>query len=324
MISRLTLLLFSSLLLTACHSDKITFEKVQVSKTDPAQLYINDNKNTELYYLKYIPKTDIKGVLVVLPSGGEPTEDLIKQIELPKLAAKNGIMTIIPSINWGFENRTEAFLFLDQIFEEIINEYHVPKDKFILGGLSNGGMISIGYAEKSVKQPNSTYIKPMGIFGLDTPLDKAYLYTYCEREIKRNFSPAGVNEAKWMLNSYNTTYGGSPSEFPEKYIEASLYSYGVEHGGNAQYLKNTPIRMYTDLDVDWLMNERQRDLNDWNGSDIIAMINELKIMGNTDANVIVTMGKGVRLDGRKHPHSWSIMDNTDCMNWILKLMNKEA
>jgi len=84
-----------------------------------------------------------------------------------------------------------------------------------------------------------------------------------------------------------------------------------------------PIRMYTDLDVDWLMNERQRDLNDWNGNDIIAMINALKIMGNPNAHVNVTMGKGIRLDGRKHPHSWSIMDNNDCMDWILSLMQNE-
>ena len=76
----------------------------------------------------------------------------------------------------------------------------------------------------------------------------------------------------------------------------------------------------TDLDVNWLMNERRRDLYDWNGTDIVAMINDLKLMGNKDANVIITMGKGIKLDGTKHPHSWSIMENKDCFNWIEKLM----
>ena len=123
-----------------------------------------------------------------------------------------------------------------------------------------------------------------------------------------------------MMNNYNEIYGGSPKEFPEKYIEASIYSNGVENGGNAEYLKDIPIRMYTDLDVNWLMNERRRDLYDWNGTDIVAMINDLKLMGNSDANVIITMGKGVKLDGTKHPHSWSIMDNQDCFKWIEKLI----
>ena len=128
-----------------------------------------------------------------------------------------------------------------------------------------------------------------------------------------------MNEAHYMINEYNQIYGGSPEEFPKRYIEASIYSNGSENGGNAQYLKDVPIRVYTDLDVEWLINERRRDLYDWNGTDIVAMINDLKLMGNQDANVIVTMGKGVRLDGKKHPHSWSIMDNQDCMDWILKL-----
>lgn len=315
---------FTFLALTYSYgSDNITFEKVMVSKTDPYTLYINDNKSTDLFYLKYVPKTKITGALIVLPSGGERAEDVIKQITLHKSAAKEGIITIVPSINWGMGNRTEGYTFLDNIFKTLINTYNIPKDKFVLGGLSNGGMISIGYAQKSVKEPNSTAVKPLGIFGLDTPLDKTYLYQYCKREIKRNFSPAGVNEAKWLLDVYHKMYGGSPEEFPEKYIEASLFSYGVEKGGNAQYLKDMPIRMYTDLDVDWLINERHRDLYDWNGTDIVAMINELKMQGNTDAHVTVTMGKGIRLNGTKHPHSWSIMDNTDCINWILTLMNRK-
>ena len=81
-----------------------------------------------------------------------------------------------------------------------------------------------------------------------------------------------------------------------------------------------PVRLYTDLDVNYLLNERHRSAYDWNGIDIIAMINDLKMMGNPDANVIVSMGKGKRLDGSRHPHSWSILDTTDCMLWILDLL----
>ena len=68
--------------------------------------------------------------------------------------------------------------------------------------------------------------------------------------------------------------------------------------------------------------KHRRDLYDWNGTDIVAMINDLKLMGNPDANVIITMGKGVRLNGTRHPHSWSIMDNEDCMKWIEGLLLK--
>ncbi|GAW90524.1 hypothetical protein FPS14_contig00066-0006 [Flavobacterium psychrophilum] len=80
--------------------------------------------------------------------------------------------------------------------------------------------------------------------------------------------------------------------------------------------------MFTDLDTDWLINQRHRDLNDWNGIDIISMINKLKIMGNENARVIVSQGKGVRLDGTKNPHSWSIMDSEVCLNWMIETFEK--
>jgi hypothetical protein len=298
------------------------FERILISETDSSRLYVNDGESNELYYLQVIPKTKIKGAIVIFPSGGETTEDLIKQIDLPQMAYKNGIVTIIPSINWGTENRAVEIEILNKIFKKAVNEHNIPKENFVLGGLSNGGMISLTYAEQAVKEKGSTYLVPKGIFGLDVPVDKTHLYEYCQREIKRNFSRAGVNEARWLINRFNQIYGGSPQEFPERYFEASIYSNGVENGGNANFLKEMPIRMYTDLDVDWLVNQRRRDLYDWNGTDIVAMINDLKLMGNEDANVIITMGKGVRLDGRKHPHSWSIMDNQDCMDWVLKLFKK--
>ena len=314
------ILLLTILLGISCKSKSQDFEKIILKNKDTNNLYINDDKNTELYYLKLIPSGNIKGAIVILPSGGETTQDLLKQIALPKLAFNEGIATIIPSINWGTENRAAEIEILDKIFEEVVNQHKIPKEKFVIGGLSNGGMISLIYTQQSVKDKKNTYLLPKGVFGLDVPLDKAHLYEYCQREIERNFSDLGVGEAKWIMNSYNEIYGGSPKEFPEKYIEASIYSNGIENGGNAKYLIDIPIRMYTDLDVNWLINERRRDLYDWNGTDIVAMINDLKLMGNNDANVKISMGKGVKIDGTKHPHSWSIMDNEDCFNWIKNLI----
>ncbi|MDN3672747.1 hypothetical protein QWY99_06720 [Flavobacterium branchiarum] len=312
------LLMLFLLGITFCYGQKL--EKVTVDYLDTSDLYVNDGDFNALHYYKMVPKNKIIGALVILPSGGETTENLLKQITLHQLAVEKGILVIIPSVNLGTDTREAEFQFLDKIFSEIVEKYKVSKDKFILGGLSNGGMISLTYAEQAVKNPNKFFLIPKGVFALDAPLDQARFYNYCEREIKRNFSEAGANEANWIKSNYDSLYGGSPDKFREKYIEASIFSYGAEEGGNAKYLKNVPIRMYTDLDVDWLLNERHRDLYDWNGIDIVAMINQLKVMGNKDANVIVSQAKGVRLDGSKNPHSWSIMDSGDCLNWILNLL----
>lgn len=295
-------------------------EKIVVSKDDPHTLYINDgNANTTLYYYKMVPKEKPRDVLTIIPSGGETTENLIKQISLHTEACKQGLIVIIPSINWGTNDRNPEISFLDRIFKQIVDQHHVSKDHFFFCGLSNGGMISLRYAINAVKDSN-TFLVPKGIIGLDPPLDFSHFYTYCEREIDRNHTPAGVAEAKWLLNNYNTLYGGSPDEFPQKYIDASTFSYGAKDGGNAKYLTDIAIRMHSDLNLDYLLNKRKRDLYDWNGTDIVAFVNQLKINGNENADVIITQNKGRRFDGTPHPHSWSIMETEETVKWILQLI----
>ena len=298
------------------------FEKITVSKTDTSELYINDENSTELFYYKFVPKKNIKGVVVIIPSGGELVENTLRQITLHQLAVEKGVMVIVPSINWGTDNREAEFKLLDKIFNEVVVKYKLSKDKFILGGLSSGAMISLIYAEKAVKNPGSFFLIPKGVFALDAPLDQARFYKYCQREIQRNMYQPAVEEAKWIKNNCDSIYGGSPEKFPEKYVENSIYSFGAKEGGNAKYLKKMPLLMFTDLDTDWLINQRHRDLNDWNGIDIISMINQLRIMGNENAKVIVSQGKGIKLDGTKNPHSWSIMDSEVCLNWILEIIDK--
>ncbi|MFE3847933.1 hypothetical protein ACFX5D_08155 [Flavobacterium sp. LB3P45] len=315
-------LLIFTLLLNFLFCNAQEFEKITVSKTDNSELYINDENSTELFYYKFVPKNNIRGVLVIIPSGGELVENTLKQITLHKIALEKGILVIVPSINWGTDNREEEFKLLDKIFTEVVSKHKLSKDKFIIGGLSSGAMISLTYAEKSVKKPENFFLIPKGIFALDAPLDQARFYKYCEREIEKNIYQPAVDEAKWIKNNCDSIYGGSPEKFSEKYVENSIYSFGAKEGGNAKYLKKMPLLMFTDLDTDWLINQRHRDLNDWNGIDIISMINQLRIMGNENAKVIVSQGKGIRLDGSKNPHSWSIMDSDICLNWIIETIDK--
>ena len=209
--------------------------------------------------------------------------------------------------------------FLDGIFKHIVAEHKVSRDNFILCGLSNSGMISLTYGIAAVRD-SSTFITPKGIIGIDPPVDFAHFYQYCEREIARNFSEAGAGEAKWLKGVYDQIYGGSPEEHPQHYMDASIFSYGVKEGGNAKYLNDIAIRMQSDLNLDFLVNQRKRDLYDWNGTDVVAFVNQLKTNGHQNAEVIITQNRGVRLDGTRHPHSWSIMDTEDTMEWILRLV----
>jgi hypothetical protein len=312
--------IFLAALLYGCSSAQ-TFERVVVFNEDPHTLYNFETSDTnQLFYLKLVPKTTPIGCLVILPSSGELIEDVMRQMTLHQLAVDQGLLVIFPSINWGSNTFAAEHIFLDKIFQQVIDQYKVPKDQFFLGGLSGGGMVSLTYAEKAKREPGKTCVVPKAVFALDPPLDLAHLYKHAERDVEKNVLPAAVNEGRWIMDMYRTEFGGSPEEVPLEYVKYSIYSHSEKDGGNAKYLLQMPIRIYTEPAIEWQMKNRHRDLYDLNCTDISAMINMLQLQGNERAEMIVTYNKGVRLDGTRHPHSWSIMDSKECLDWLLNQM----
>jgi len=87
-------------------------------------------------------------------------------------------------------------------------------------------------------------------------------------------------------------------------------------------LKNTPVRIYDDVDPNWWMANRGVDMYDMNALDQSAMILLLNQMGNRQAEFINPFGKGYRIEGNRHPHSWSIIDPVSTITWILKFLDQ--
>lgn len=274
-------------------------------------------ENPEDYYLKIIPKGKPNAILFLFHGGGETPEDVLKQIELPKLASKNNFLVILPHFSNDSTKMFEEISSTNKIANQLMKEYNISNNRIVLGGFSGGGMLSITFAERAVRDKNTSFI-PKAIFAIDVPLDYEQMYERAQREIKRNFSEIGVSEANWVINDFNTTFGGSPTDFPNEYEKYSMFTYRKEDGGNAKYLIDIPIRIYTEPGIEWQLENRHRDLYDLNCTNISAMINLLQLNGNKNAEVISTFNKGKRLNGTKHPHSWSIMDSNDTMNWIIK------
>ena len=299
-----------------CMAQKV--ERVIVAREDPFDLYANfDKDSTTLFYEKHVPENKPVGVIVILPGSGESIADVKKQIQLHTLAVQKNLLVIFPSINWGTNKHYPEHRFLDTIFKQVVQQYKIPRDKFVIGGFSGGGMLALTYTEKANKYADSTYIIPKAVFGVDPPLDYAHLWNHCIKDLERNFSEAAVFESRMIMESFKEDFGGSPSEFPENYLKYSIFTYSDREGGNAKYLLGTPVILYTEPDITWQMKYRQRDYYDLNCVDIAAMINLLQIRGNKEAQLVVTSNKGKRLNGMRHPHSWSIMDSRQCLNWIL-------
>ncbi|MBS1690557.1 MAG: hypothetical protein JSS96_17630, partial [Bacteroidetes bacterium] len=129
-----------------------------------------------------------------------------------------------------------------------------------------------------------------------------------------------LSEDHFLVDGFEKLYGGSPEKFPEKYVEGSQFSRNRVDGGNAKYLTDVPVRLYSDPDILWQLKNKGRDYYDMNCTNLSAMINFLIQNGNTRAQFIPAIGKGFRVDGTRHPHSWSIVAPDECIKWILKLV----
>ena len=286
---------------------------------EPEKITYSDTKN---YYYRVVPQGKPEGMIIVLPGSGETAERVMNQIYLEELAFDENILVLFP--NW--EEDSDFFFnddqkFLDRIAKDNVEKYKISKNKISIGGLSGGGMLAITYAERAVKNKN-TYFTPNSIFAIDPPLDYENMYYRLERDIERNISEAAVNEAK-MFNKKLVAAIGKPDNNKDKYLEKSMFTYRDKDGGNAKYLLNIPILMYTEPGIMWQMQNRGRDLYDLNCTNITAMMNLLKLKGHKNADLIITNDRGIRPEGIRHPHSWSIMDSEECLNWILKHFNSK-
>jgi hypothetical protein len=274
-----------------------------------------------------------KAVLVLFPSAFESCENVMScNKNLIQKCYNKGIMTVVISTNFNKSLSLDNFAleFINTTFSEIASKYNMPKEKFILCGLSLGGMNALRYTEISQDENYHTSIKPIAVIGVDPPVDEMGLYNRALDEMNLyqtdsakldNGQLNALTEGKMLVSDFNVIYGVSPILAPQKYIQHSPYTRIDRDGGNAKYLLNIPTIIYCDPDINWHLKNRRRDYYHINASDQTAFINFLTMQGNKNAEFKSCIGKGYRLDGTRHPHTWTIIETDYCIKWIEQIIN---
>ncbi len=249
-------------------------------------------------------------------------EDIPLKTKLPSELYKKGIPTLIPSINTRIHSDTAYYDLINEMILDYSKRQNKEIDNVMIGGLSAGGIMSLNYAIYMVKNPHESIPIPKSVVVVDPPVDLYNLWFIMERLSKRNCVASAKDEADFYLDYCRKYLGGTPDEVPGRYRQASPFSRDLENGGNTVYLKDIPVRVYCEPDMDWWL-ARCEDLADMNATDLSTMINTLKLLGNDNAEFITTTGKGYRIDGRRHPHSWSILDAKDTADWMERMIKNK-
>lgn len=208
---------------------------------------------------------------------------------------------------------------LDGYLHRANSEYDLPVDRLLFGGMSLAGTRAMKFGEWCLAGKSAYGIRPKAIAVCDAPLDFVRFWRALDRSRRLQQNEISANEARWVLAVLERNLGGIPAENISAYYDYSPYCYELENGGKAAILKNTAIRAYSEPDVQWWIENRGNDYYSMNALDAAALVNQLKLLGNENAEFILTTGKGYHPGGRRHPHSWSIVDNGELVEWLLGL-----
>ncbi|QBN20553.1 alpha/beta hydrolase [Flavobacterium nackdongense] len=280
------------------------------------QVFLDEKDMTKnCYTILYPTKLPYTGYLFLLPGFGETAAAVLEQTDLPNKLALNGILTIIPTLQDGVLSLGSDRLSqqtLDKIVKDVRSKHQLIDQKFYVGGFSIGGSCAIKYAENAV-------IKPTAVFAIDPPLDFERFYNSAKRDIRLSKEGEANPENIYMIERLEKETGGNPSTHLAEYYKISAYSFSDTTQTEIKKLSNSPLRIYTEPDINWWLQERGADFTSINASTCSAMINELNRLGNQNATLQITENKGYRKpDNRRHPHSWSIVDNDELIQWLLQ------
>ncbi len=289
-------------------------------------IYLTSGDTTQNCYRLFRPSAP-RALLVLLPEYGG-TVDSFANARIPGLLAARGVATIIVSptpVGTGYLD-DDSLSALDAIISDATSRLRIARDRFAIGGFSAGGTGAVRYAERCGSGALQSSPAPAAVFGVDPPLDFERWWRGMELLLRRGTNEQETGEAHAILDALRYNLGGSPDEAPEAYLRTSPLMAFAPDGGNARLLRGMPIRLYTEPDIGFWIDHYAADYYSINAIDAAAMINQLHVLGNTRAQLVVTHGKGVRPDlgGIRLPHAWSIVDEADLSRWLVACLSSDA
>ncbi|MFM7487967.1 MAG: hypothetical protein ACKO13_13735 [Cytophagales bacterium] len=285
------------------------------------KIVLDKNDAERGYYFAIPPQDEVKGVLVLFPGYAETPEMVLPEKKLHNTAFTNNLMTLVIPIGAKIYADEPTLSAINRALTDSIKRFRLDNKKMVVGGFSAGGTIALRYAEKCMERPGDFPIEPKAVFAVDSPVDIINLFGYFYRERAKNFSEAGVNEANFVQPIMEKELGGTPATNLKNYIANSPFYAASNEPGNERFLKNTAVRVYHDMDVVWQLQNRRRSLYDNNALCSSELINRLLLMGNDKAAFVQSDRKGYRSNGMRHTHSWSIVDEVECIQWIKEVLN---
>jgi len=303
-----SLVLIIILFFISCKNDKV---KIVAKETDTTyEVFKTDD------YELIKPNEKSNTVLVLFGGYPENIEDIKREFKIIDIAKENNVAVLFMNFNKKLWLEEGEKVKLTELLYNTITKNTLQTDNIFIGGFSSGGVVSLLISDFIIEM-NQYAIEPKGVFIIDSPIDLLGLYHASKKNIKKNFSEISVEESTWIIKALEEQFG-KPEDSISEFEKYSVYTLKTHNIKNLVHLKNTKIRLYTEPDTIWWKQNRLTEYENTNAYYIKSLSEDLKKeFGDSNIEYIPTLNRGYRSNGDRHPHSWSIVDEKDLMNWML-------
>jgi len=256
------------------------------------------------------------GLLILFPCFPCDAENTLSDFNIEEIATKSGFSVLAMNLNQRLFLTQEEKELLSEQLSGIVQRQDLPKQNIFIGGFSSGGNVSLLISDYLVKK--KSLIKPKGIFVVDSPVDLFGLYKTSIKNMEMKISEASVQESKWIKESFDKEFGDSQNGL-KNYEKHSPFTFETQNIENLKSLRGLKIRFYTEPDLKWWKENRQNDYEDLNAFYLQKLSDQLKSeFGDKNIELIKTETRGFRANGDRHPHSWTIVNEKDLIDWMLE------
>lgn len=267
-------------------------------------------------------RPDPAGTIVALEDNRLYITDELKYRHFKSEALKKGfafliIATGVP-VDLYFSDK--SLIFVDTLMKSIFTRYQLPgKDIFLLGILASGHR-SLKYIEycKSGKSLFNPAIK--GVILIECAIDWVRQWYECQKQVRDYLDEERFFEGTMITYLFNENLKATPITDINKYIRFSSYSYFDMQMEKPMLFTHLAIRAYTYADIRYCFSPRGRGVYDGNYPDMSGFINEQKLAGNQQAELIVFHGNDPGDEGPgQSAATWDLVDKKDLVEWIVRL-----
>ncbi len=284
-------------------------QQIEKNWVDPAD-------STSGFYLVIKPASvRVQGVLFLLNGYGQTADELLAESKIPNVAYVNEIITVCLPTGQRFFLDTAMTGLLNRISSGILQDYHLKKDQFAIGGIGSGGTIALRYAELCAEKSDQFPILPKAVFGVDAAVDLIGFYRSTQKELDTKYPGFWQDENKMILSQLNQSLGDINKD-GQRYDAVSPFNSDKKEPGNEKFLKDVAFRTYHDMDINWYIQNRRRSIYETSMLNASELVNRLVLLGNDKAEFVNSAVPGRRSNGVRRPLSWNIVDEIDLIQWI--------